>query len=480
MPLDTFLDTQATDFDGVKLSLASPDDILEWSHGEVTKPETINYRTQKPERDGLFCERIFGPVKDINPHDAKYKGVRSREAAVDKNGELVTRSIVRRERMGHINLAAPVAHIWFLRGTPSAVGLLLGMTVKSLERVAYFASYIIKRVDAPALAKVRADREATHKAAEQAIKHRYEKEAGKKDADIKVLSEAQTKELEELVAEFELFNAEADSLQKLGLLSENDYRNLPDELQDLINVGMGGVALKELLEEVDLKKLIKLLNKEAEEAKGQRMKKIMKRLRLLESMERAGIKPSSMCVSVLPVIPPDLRPMVQLTGGRFATSDLNDLYRRVINRNNRLKKLMELNAPEVIRRNEQRMLQEAGDALIDNNSARSARAVAATGQRRRLKSLSDMLKGKQGRFRQNLLGKRVDYSGRSVIVAGPELKMFQCGLPKTMALELFKPFVMSRLVERKQVQNIKAAKKLVESEFTEVWDILEEVISDHP
>jgi len=468
--------TNISDFDAVRLAIASPDDILEWSHGEVTKPETINYRTQKPERDGLFCERIFGPVKDINPHDAKYKGVRSREAAVDKNGELVTRSIVRRERMGHINLAAPVAHIWFLRGTPSAVGLLLGMTVKSLERVAYFASYIIKSVDTAALAKVRADHEATQKAAEQAIKHRYEKEAGKKDADIKALSEAQNKELEELVAEFELFNAEADSLQKLGLLSENDYRNLPDELQDLISVGMGGAALKELLEEVDLKKLIKSLNKEAEEAKGQRMKKIMKRLRLLESMERAGIKPSSMCVSVLPVIPPDLRPMVQLTGGRFATSDLNDLYRRVINRNNRLKKLMELNAPEVIRRNEQRMLQEAVDALIDNNSARSGRAVAATGQRRRLKSLSDMLKGKQGRFRQNLLGKRVDYSGRSVIVAGPELKMFQCGLPKTMALELFKPFVIGRLIDQELAHNIRSATRMIEMGEAAVWDALDEVI----
>ena len=468
--------TNIADFDAVRLAIASPDDIMEWSYGEVTKPETINYRTQKPERDGLFCERIFGPVKDINPHDAKYKGVRSREAAVDKNGELVTRSIVRRERMGHISLAAPVGHIWFLRGTPSAMGLLLGMTVKNLEKVAYFASYIIKSVDTATRDKIKADRQAEFAAAELAINARYEDEAKKDGADIHALAEARTKELEELSREFQTLNAQIDSLEKLRLMSENDYRSLPEELRALISVGMGGAALKDLLDEVDLQKLIDELNKEAEEAKGQRKKKIMKRLRLLESMERAGIKPSSLTLSVLPVIPPDLRPMVQLTGGRFATSDLNDLYRRVINRNNRLKKLMELNAPEVIRRNEQRMLQEAVDALIDNNSARSGRAVAATGQRRRLKSLSDMLKGKQGRFRQNLLGKRVDYSGRSVIVAGPELKMFQCGLPKTMALELFKPFVIGRLIDQELAHNIRSATRMIEAGESAVWDALDEVI----
>jgi DNA-directed RNA polymerase subunit beta' len=468
--------TNIADFDAVRLAIASPEDIMEWSYGEVTKPETINYRTQKPERDGLFCERIFGPVKDINPHDAKYKGVRSREAAVDKNGELVTRSIVRRERMGHISLAAPVAHIWFLRGTPSAIGLILGMTVKNLERVAYFASYILKSVDMDKKEKIKADREAEFTAAEQAINARYEAEAAKDGADVRALAEGRTKELEDLSKDSDLFKTQIDSLLKLNMLSETDYRNLPDEMQDIIKVGMGGAALKELLEEVVLTKLIEELNAEAEEAKGQRKKKIMKRLRLLESMERAGIKPSSMCVSVLPVIPPDLRPMVQLTGGRFATSDLNDLYRRVINRNNRLKKLMELNAPEVIRRNEQRMLQEAVDALIDNNSARSGRAVAATGQRRRLKSLSDMLKGKQGRFRQNLLGKRVDYSGRSVIVAGPELKMYQCGLPKTMALELFKPFVIGRLIEQELAHNIRSATRMIEMGESAVWDALDEVI----
>lgn len=463
-------------FDAVRLAVASPEDILDWSHGEVTKPETINYRTQKPERDGLFCERIFGPVKDINPHDAKYKGVRSREAAVDKNGEIVTKSIVRRERMGHIQLAAPVAHIWFLRGTPSAIGLLLGMTVKNLERVAYFASYIVKKADADKRDQLITDKEAEFSAAKEAIKARYEKEAKAEDANVKALAEMQTKELDELSEEFDILKAQFEKLKPCSLISELDYRELPDSLADLIEVGMGGAALKELLEDVNLETLIASLMAEADETKGQRKKKIMKRLRLLESMHRAGIKPSSMCLSALPVIPPDLRPMVQLTGGRFATSDMNDLYRRVINRNNRLKKLIDLNAPEVIRRNEQRMLQEAVDALIDNNSARSGRAVAATGQRRRLKSLSDLLKGKQGRFRQNLLGKRVDYSGRSVIVAGPELKIHQCGLPKMMALELFKPFVIGRLIANDQAHNIRSATRMIELGETAVWDALDEVI----
>ena len=470
--------TNIADFNAVRLAVASADDILDWSYGEVTKPETINYRTQKPERDGLFCERIFGPAKDINPHDAKYKGVRSREAAVDKKGELVTKSIVRRERMGHIQLASPVAHIWFLRGTPSAVGLLMGMTVKSLERVAYFASYIIKSVDVEKRDKMLADKETEFAAAQVAIKARYEKEAKKKDANVKALAEAQTKEIEQITNEFEEYKDMLLPLQKYGLINESDYRDLPDEIQSLVEVGMGGTALQELLAEIELPKLIVRLNKEADDAKGQRKKKILKRLRLLESMERAGIKPTSMCISVLPVIPPDLRPMVQLTGGRFATSDLNDLYRRVINRNNRLKKLIDLNAPEVIRRNEQRMLQEAADALIDNSSSRSGRAVAASGQRRRLKSLSDMLKGKQGRFRQNLLGKRVDYSGRSVIVSGPELKMYQCGLPKMMALELFKPFVIGRLIENEYAHNIRSATRMIELGEIAVWDALDEVIKD--
>ncbi len=342
--------------------------------------------------------------------------------------------------------------------------------------MAYFASYIIKRVDAKKRDQLRADKEAEFAAAKEAIKLRYEKEAEAENANVKALAEMQTKEQNEIDKQFEQFKTQIDGLEKLRLISEAEYRSLPDSMRCLIEVGMGGQALKALLDTIDLKELIGELSKEADEAKGQRKKKLMKRLRLLESMERANIEPNSMCVSVLPVIPPDLRPMVQLTGGRFATSDLNDLYRRVINRNNRLKKLMELNAPEVIRRNEQRMLQEAVDALIDNNSTRSGRAVAATGQRRRLKSLSDMLKGKQGRFRQNLLGKRVDYSGRSVIVAGPELKITQCGLPKMMALELFKPFVIGELIAREQAHNIRSATRMIETGETAVWDALDEVI----
>jgi DNA-directed RNA polymerase subunit beta' len=468
--------TGIADFDAVRLAVASPEDILKWSHGEVTKPETINYRTQKPERDGLFCERIFGPVKDINPHDSKLKGVRSREAAVDKNGELVTKAIVRRERMGHINLAAPVAHIWFMRGTPSAMSLLLGLTVRNLERIAYFATYVILKVDETKRDQMLADLEAETEAGRAAIKMRYEKDAEAEDADVKALAEAQTRETEELEERYLAKKAQLESLQKRALVSETDFRNLPEEYEELATVGMGGTALKAMLDEIDLPTLIGELSTEVETAKGQREKKLLKRLKVLEGMYAAGIKPSSLCLTVLPVIPPDLRPMVQLTGGRFATSDLNDLYRRVINRNNRLKKLVDLNAPEVIRRNEMRMLQEAVDALVDNSAARGGRAVNATGGRRRLKSISDMLKGKQGRFRQNLLGKRVDYSGRSVIVVGPKLKINQCGLPKQMALELFKPFVISWLIRGEHAHNIRSATRLIESGDTLVWDALDAVI----
>ena len=468
--------TGIADFDAVRLAVASPDDILKWSHGEVTKPETINYRTQKPERDGLFCERIFGPVKDINPHDSKLKGVRSREAAVDKNGELVTKAIVRRERMGHINLAAPVAHIWFMRGTPSAMSLLLGLTVRNLERIAYFATYVILDVEAEKRDQMLADLEAETEAGRAAIKMRYEKEAEAEGADVKALAEAQTREQEELEERFTTKKTQLESLVKRALISETDYRNLPEEYEELVRVGMGGTALKALLDEIDLPTLISELSAEVETAKGQREKKLLKRLKVLEGMQAAGIKPSSLCLTILPVIPPDLRPMVQLTGGRFATSDLNDLYRRVINRNNRLKKLVDLNAPEVIRRNEMRMLQEAVDALVDNSAARGGRAVNATGGRRRLKSISDMLKGKQGRFRQNLLGKRVDYSGRSVIVVGPKLKINQCGLPKQMALELFKPFVISWLIRGEHAHNIRSATRLIEAGDALVWDALDAVI----
>jgi len=468
------------DFDAVRLAVASPEDILKWSHGEVTKPETINYRTQKPERDGLFCERIFGPVKDINPHDNKLKGVRSREAAIDKNGDLVTKSIVRRERMAHITLAAPVAHIWFMRGTPSAMSLLLGITVRNLERIAYFATYVILKSDDKKREQYLADLEAETEAGRAAIKMRYENEAGSAEGDptldVKALAEAMSREVEELNESYIIKKAQLDSLVKGALINEVDYRNLPEEYEDLVEVGMGGQALKALLDEIKLPELIAQLSEEVTSAKGQREKKLLKRLKVLEGMAAAGIKPSSLTLTVLPVIPPDLRPMVQLTGGRFATSDLNDLYRRVINRNNRLKKLIDLNAPEVIRRNEMRMLQEAVDALIDNSAARGGRAVNATGGRRRLKSISDMLKGKQGRFRQNLLGKRVDYSGRSVIVVGPKLKINQCGLPKQMALELFKPFVISWLIRGEHAHNIRSATRLIEAGDALVWDALDAVI----
>ena len=467
---------QIADFDAVRLAVASPEDILGWSYGEVTKPETINYRTQKPERDGLFCEKIFGPTKDINPYDNKLKGVRSREAAVDKNGELVTKSIVRRERMGHIALAAPIAHIWFMRGAPSAMSLLLGMTVKNIERVVYFASYVILNVDEEKRNQMIADLEAEDKAARMAIKIRYEKAAEEAGADIKALAEAQSKEIEELDKDYVSKKNQLDSLVKGSLMNETDFRNLPEEYEDLIEVGMGGEAIKALLDEINIDELIESLKEEAEKAKGQREKKILKRLKTIEGMRAAGIKPGSLCLTVLPVIPPDLRPMVQLTGGRFATSDLNDLYRRVINRNNRLKKLIELNAPMVIKRNEMRMLQEAVDSLIDNNASRSGRSVNTAGGRRQLKSLSDMLKGKQGRFRQNLLGKRVDYSGRSVIVVGPTLKAHQCGLPTQMALELFKPFVISWLIEKEYAHNIRSATRLIDAREAEVWDALDAVV----
>ena len=464
------------DFNAIRLTVASPEDILKWSNGEVTKPETINYRTQKPERDGLFCEHIFGPVKDINPHDNKLKGVRSREAAVDKNGDMITKSIVRRERMAHITLAAPIAHIWFMRGTPSAMSLLLGITVRNLERIAYFATYVVLKSDDVKRDQFLSDIEAETEAGRVAIKIRYEREASAENADVKTLAEQQSNELNELNDEYLSKKAQLESLIKGALISEVDYRNLPEEYEELVEVGMGGTALKALLDEIDLPQLIATLSEEVAGAKGQREKKLLKRLKMLEGMQAAEIKPSSLVLTVLPVIPPDLRPMVQLTGGRFATSDLNDLYRRVINRNNRLKKLISLNAPEVIRRNEMRMLQEAVDALIDNSAAKGNRAVNATGGRRRLKSISDMLKGKQGRFRQNLLGKRVDYSGRSVIVVGPKLKINECGLPKQMALELFKPFIISWLIRNEHAYNIRSATRLIESGDALVWDALDAVI----
>ena len=475
--MDNFI--SASDFDSIRLSVASSDDILNWSYGEVLKPETINARTQKPERDGLFCERIFGPVKDINPHDSKLKGVRSREAAVDKEGTLVTKSISRRERMGHIALAAPVAHIWFMRGTPSAISLLLNLTVKNIEKVVYFASYLITDAKDEEIEQAKNDLDTQTDLARQAIRARYDEAAKDKNADIKALADAEAKESEELEREYETKKDILAGLRKGGVISEIDYRNLENDYEDyaeLIEVGMGATAVKKMLDEIDIEQMIAKLQEEVKNAKGQKEKKISKRLKLIEGMHAAGIKPSDLVLTVIPVIPPDLRPMISLPGGRFATSDLNDLYRRVINRNNRLKKLLDLNAPEVICRNEMRMLQEAVDALIDNSASHGNRTAASQNGRRKLKSLSDLLKGKQGRFRQNLLGKRVDYSGRSVIVVGPELKLNECGLPKQMALELFKPFVISWLMENEYAANIRAATRMIEASENIVWDALDEVI----
>ena len=401
----------------MKIGIASPEKILEWSHGEVTKPETINYRTLKAETDGLFCEKIFGPTKDWECKCGKYKKMRYKGTICDKCGVEVTSSKVRRERMGHIALACPVSHIWYFKGTPSRIGLILEIAPRQLERVLYFAAYI-------------------------------------------VLDPGDT------------------NLSKKQVLNETEYQTAVATYgKGSFKAQMGAEAIQYLLKELDLPALEKALKKEIEEGSGQRKVKCIRRLEEVEAFLHSGNKPEWMILTVLPVIPPDLRPMVQLDGGRFATSDLNDLYRRVINRNNRLKRLLELGAPEIIIRNEKRMLQEAVDALIDNG--RRGRAVSGPGNRP-LKSLSDMLKGKQGRFRQNLLGKRVDYSGRSVIVVGPELKMYQCGLPKEMAIELFKPFIMHELIKRGIVINLKAARKKVDKLAPEVWDVLGDVIKEHP
>ena len=409
---------QPMSFDAIKIGLASPETILEWSHGEVTKPETINYRTLKPEKDGLYCEKIFGPSKDWECHCGKYKKIRYKGVVCDRCGVEVTKSSVRRERMGHIKLAAPVSHIWYFKGIPSRMGLILDLSPRTLEKVLYFASYI-------------------------------------------VLDPGKTE------------------LMYKQVLSEKEYQDMKEKYPEsgAFRVGMGAESIKELLQAIDLEKDSKELKEGLKTASGQKRARIIKRLEVVEAFRESGNKPEWMIMDVIPVIPPDLRPMVQLDGGRFATSDLNDLYRRIINRNNRLQRLLDLGAPDIIVRNEKRMLQEAVDALIDNG--RRGRPVTGPGNRA-LKSLSDMLKGKSGRFRQNLLGKRVDYSGRSVIVVGPELKIYQCGLPKEMAIELFKPFVMKELVANGSAHNIKSAKKMVERLQPEVWDVLEDVIKEHP
>lgn len=474
---DSLLEQRDNDFAAVRLTIASPEQILDWSHGEVTKPETINYRTQKPEKDGLFCERIFGPTKDWECYCGKYKRIRYKDVVCDKCGVRVTRSIVRRERMGHISLAVPVAHTWFLRGTPSTVGLLMNLSVKDLERVVYFASYLVTEVneDARKAALEMLQNEYTTRRKELEKNHKTKEAEGETDA--KTFAAEVEKELADLEANYSTIRAELEGLAKLQLLTESKYRELNLKHGDVFKAGIGAEAVRDLLGEIDMDQMTQELAKEAEDSQGQKKKKALKRLKLLEGMKSAGIHPEWMIIQHLPVIPPDLRPMVQLPGGRFAASDLNDLYRRVINRNNRLKRLIELDAPEVIRRNEKRMLQEAVDALIDNN-ARRERAVSSTGSRRKLKSLSDMLKGKQGRFRQNLLGKRVDYSGRSVIVSGPFLKLHQAGLPKMMALELFKPFVIGRLIEEGHAHNVRSASRMIERGRNEVWDMLEEIIKD--
>jgi len=590
---------EVNNFNAIRISLASPDQIREWSKGEVTKPETINYRTLKPEKDGLFDERIFGPTKDWECYCGKYKRIRYKGIICDKCGVEVTRSKVRRERMGHIQLASPVSHIWYFKGTPSRLGILLDISPRNLERILYFALYIVTSVDEDArrrllaqleeeaagrggksgqgladleeelranlarhkdelnaqLAATKADLEAQRAArteeiavAAQAVEAELKAlrsaaaadtivfsptgevivpvgEKGGKEAVARlravvsveterVNDELQARERDEAVAvdqkvadlraaiddtlraereklaeqaqgtkeELRRIRDELESLKPMMTLGESEVRQLEERFNQagrgrLFSAGMGAEAVREIITRMDLEELARTLHVEVRTSSGQRRKKAIKRLRLIEAFRRSGTRPEWMILSVLPVIPPDLRPMVQLDGGRFATSDLNDLYRRVINRNNRLKRLLELGAPEIIIRNEKRMLQEACDALIDNG--RRGRAIAGTGNHR-LKSLSDMLKGKQGRFRQNLLGKRVDYSGRSVIVVGPELKLHQCGLPKKMALELFKPFVMRQLVEKGFAHNIKSAKRIVERVRPEVWDVLEEVIKDHP
>ncbi|MCA9388321.1 DNA-directed RNA polymerase subunit beta' [Candidatus Berkelbacteria bacterium] len=447
-----------SDFNAVRISVASPEKILQWSYGEVLKPETINYRTQKPERDGLFDERIFGPTKDWECYCGKYKKIRYKGVVCDKCGVEVTRSSVRRERMGHIELASAVAHIWYVRGVPSVLSQVLDLSISDIEKIIYFAGFIILDVDE----ELRAD-----------LLEQLDQEYESLKDDKKAGDESQL----ELDTSYKKTKQELTSLSPKTILSEVQYQHLSLKYGNVIRVGIGAESLLELLRETDLKSEIDTVRETIEEVGETTRKKLLKRLKVLADLHKAKIDPVSLILTRIPVIPPDLRPMVQLDGGRFAASDLNDLYRRVLNRNNRLKKLLAQGAPEVICRNEKRMLQEAVDALIDN-SARRNRAVSAGASQRRLRSLSDMLRGKQGRFRQNLLGKRVDYSGRSVIVVGPELKLNQCGLPKTMALELFKPFVISELVSQGYIQNVKNASRLIENGAPEVWDVLEQVTKE--
>jgi len=478
-----------SDFNAIKLRLASPDDIRSWSHGEVLRPETINYRTQKPEKDGLFCEKIFGPSKDWECYCGKYKKIRYKGIVCDKCGVEVTRSVVRRQRMGHINLSSPVTHIWFLRGVPSKIGLVLDMSVQKLEKVIYFASFIVTEVDEDAkkqeLETLRKDFASRKKSIEGQYKQKMDLldansglGAKEKKAELKALEQWRVSEDEELQEIFDESEKELRELKPLAIISEQQFHEMSLKYGHVFDAGIGAESIQKLLKAFDVPATIAVLNEELKTDKTARKKKIINRVKLLKSLTNNNISPEWMVLAAVPVIPPDLRPMVPLDGGRFATSDLNDLYRRVISRNNRLKRLLELNAPEVICRNEKRMLQEAVDALIDNSARHTKTTTASTGQKRSLKSIADYLKGKQGRFRQNLLGKRIDYSGRSVIVVGPKLKLSQCGLPKRMALELFKPFVISRLIKEEYVHNIRSANRFIEADRPEVWDILEDIIKD--
>ncbi|HEY1074603.1 MAG TPA: DNA-directed RNA polymerase subunit beta' [Patescibacteria group bacterium] len=463
-PRTTETTQRPTDFKAIRISVASPDQILEWSYGEVTKPETINYRTQKPERDGLFDERIFGPTRDWECYCGKYKKIRYKGVICDRCGVEVTRSSVRRERMGHIDLAAPVSHIWYVRGVPSTLGLVLDLSITDLERVIYFAGFLILEVN-----------QDVKQASLDQLDHEYKDLRAQL---IKAHGTPQSPEVLHLDAQFKATKAEIESLQVKKVISEARYHEISLKYGAIIRVGIGAEAIADLLKEFSIDTEIDMLQKHSQNSQGATLRRVLKRLTILNSMKAAGINPAWLVLNRLPVIPPDLRPMVQLDGGRFATSDLNDLYRRVLNRNNRLKRLLAQGAPEVIIRNEKRMLQEAVDSLVDN-SARRGRGVATGTAQRKLRSLSDMLRGKQGRFRQNLLGKRVDYSGRSVIVVGPKLELNQCGLPKTMALELFKPFVISKLIEEGHVHNVRNATRLIERGTPEVWAILERITVEH-
>lgn len=489
---------KTTDFDAIKLKLASPEDIMSWSHGEITRPETINYRTQKPEKDGLFCEKIFGPSKDWECYCGKYKKIRYKGITCDKCGVEVTRSVVRRERMGHIKLETPCTHIWFLRGLSSKVGLILGLSMQALEKVVYFANFIITDVNEDlknaTMEQIKNEFKQKKKAIENDFanqtkeiknkKSQSSKEEGKTKEEIEeevtneisALDNVKEEKISNLEAAFSQAQKELKDLKPLLIVSESVYQNLSLKYGHIFEAGIGAEAIRGLLEKIDLEKSIDAIQEELDDCLESKKEKLVKRLKLFKSLAANNLRPEWMILTAIPVIPPDLRPMVALDGGRFATSDLNDLYRRVINRNNRLKQLMELNAPEVICRNEKRMLQEAVDALIDNSARHGKTVIASTGQKRMLKSLADSLKGKQGRFRQNLLGKRIDYSGRSVIVVNPKLRLDQCGIPKIMAIELFKPYIISRLIENETVHNVRSASRFIEAGSDLVWDILEDIV----